>query len=343
MAHELDFSLGRGAIAIRHDGNTPWHGYGERVPEEELADLDAWQVRGGIAYDVERRAVYYSKRIQDPDNPEQLKNIPTPIENRRALVRSDTQDVLSVVSDGYHVVQPKEIVEFYRSLIEDQGFQIDTVGALSGGKRIWALAKAGPDITIMGQDRLANYLLLATSYDASMATIARPTSVRVVCNNTLSYALSSGSSYIAIPHSSKIDWDYLKGELGLLGESQEKFESELNKLAMTSVDLDTAIAFFRQVLGNEAVKIDDKGALEYTNNFKKMFSLYEIGMGQEMRSANHTAWGLVNAVTEYQDHVVKARDNGTRLNSSWFGQGATRKRRAFDLAKDLAGITSEAA
>ena len=341
MSHELDFTLGRAAIAIRHDGSTPWHGFAERIPEEELADLDAWQRRGGIAYDVERRQVYYSRLSNNADG--SVHRTPTPIENRRALVRSDTQDALSVVSDGYQVVQPKEIVGFYRTLIEDQGFQIDTVGALSGGNRIWALAKAGRDISIMGQDRLMNYLLLATSYDASMATIVRPTSVRVVCSNTLSYALGSGQAYISIPHSTKVDWDHIKGELGLLGEGQDRFEEEANQLAAFTVDLESAIAFFTKVLGNEAVKVDSEtGKVEYTVNFKKLFTLYEVGPGAELASSHHTAWGLVNAVTRYQDFAVKARDNGTRINSSWFGAGAVRKRNAFDLAKELAGVAEAA-
>jgi hypothetical protein len=76
---------------------------------------------------------------------------------------------------------------------------------------------------------------------------------------------------------------------------------------------------------------------------KKMFQCYEVGIGQDMRSTRHTCWGLVNAVTQFQDYEVKARDNGTRMNSAWFGPGAARKRHAYDLAKQVAGIVSEAA
>ena len=42
-----------------------------------------------------------------------------------------------------------------------------------------------------------------------------------------------------------------------------------------------------------------------------------------------TAWGLVNAVTEYVDHHRRARSSDYRLDSAWFGQGATLKQRAM--------------
>ncbi len=334
MSHELDFSLGQAAIAIRHDGQTPWHGYGQRVAPEDVNDLDEWRRAGGIDWDVREQKIFYAK-----GDPAEGKGTPTQIPNRKALVRTDTQDVLSVVSDRYHVVQPEEIVGFYKDLIEDQGFEIDTVGALSDGKRIWALAKAGEGFSIQGQDRIENYLLAATSYDASTASIFRPTSVRVVCHNTLTYALNqTGAQYISVPHSTKPDWNAIKAQLGLIPGAQAQFEDEVNQLAEFQVDLECAIAFFKTILGKEAVTVNDDGKVEYSNNFKKLFALYEVGTGQNLRSSNHTAWGLVNAVTEYQDHVVKARNNGTRMNSAWFGQGAVRKARAFEQAKELANV-----
>jgi len=270
------------------------------------------------------------------------KGRPTQVPNRKALVRSDIETVLGVVSERYHVVQPSEIANFNGELIEKFGYEVDTVGALSDGKRIWFLIKAGEGFSIMGQDKIERYLLSSTSYDASTATIIQPTDVRVVCSNTMQYAISTGSQRISVNHSGKVDWDSIKQQLGLLPGAQAEMEDTCNRLAEFQVDLESALAFFTNVLGKEAVTVGDEGKVEYSNNFKKVFTLYEAGRGQELRSAHHTAWGLVNAVTEYQDHVGKARDNGTRINSAWYGQGAVRKQRAFAAAKELAGIRQAA-
>jgi len=59
------------------------------------------------------------------------------------------------------------------------------------------------------------------------------------------------------------------------------------------------------------------------------------GMGASLPSANDTAWGLVNAVTQYVDHERRARSVDNRLDSAWFGLGASIKQKAFDEALRL--------
>lgn len=335
MAHALDFTTGDAGIAIRYDGATPWHGYGTRVPDG--ADLDTWRIAAGLNWDVDERVVYYSRRLpKGIGSTDGLRNVPTPIENRKALVRTDTQDCLSVVGKGYHVVQPEQVLEFYRDLIEANGFTMDTAGSLMDGRRIWALARIGETTRIFGQDKIDGYVLLATSYDGTMATTCQFTSVRVVCNNTLEWATEKGDGAFKLSHNKKFDPDEAKGLLGLTKEAWEEYESKVNLLATRSVDLETALAFFTTVLGKDAIVVNDDGKPEYSPTFHKMFAAYERSPGANLRSAHHTAWGLVNAVTFYQDHMARGSKSGSRLNSSWFGSGANRKAKAFEEALKLA-------
>ena len=64
---------------------------------------------------------------------ERGQNILMPYEEQRVLYRSDTHAPLSVVSQRYQEVQPKEILEFYRDLTEQSGFELETAGVLKGG------------------------------------------------------------------------------------------------------------------------------------------------------------------------------------------------------------------
>jgi hypothetical protein len=41
---------------------------------------------------------------------------------------------------------------------------------------------------------------------------------------------------------------------------------------------------------------------------------------------------LLNAVTEFVDHERRARSTDHRLESAWFGQGASLKQKALDQA-----------
>jgi len=56
------------------------------------------------------------------------------------------------------------------------------------------------------------------------------------------------------------------------------------------------------------------------------------GKGADLASAKGTAFGLLNAVTAYVDHERRARSTDNRLDSAWFGQGATIKQRALEQA-----------
>lgn len=335
MAHELDFTLGRAAIAITHDGQVPWHGFGERVAPD--GDLDQWRIAAGLNWEVREQKGFYA--VGDPATG---KGKPTEIPNLKVLVRSDNQEVLSTVSNRYQVVQPAHLVEFYRDLVNAHGFKMNTMGALMEGRKIWALASIGQTVRIMGQDQVDGYLLMSTSYDGSSATLVKPTSVRVVCNNTLQFALGDGIGQISVPHSTSFDEQEIKARLGLVEGGWHRFEDEANLLAERPVEPEEALNFFRLVLGKDAVTVDEHGKVTYTQTFAKMYSLYEHGRGQNLRAARHTAWGLVNAVTEFQDHVVGARNAGNRFTSATFGAGAQRKASAWTAACELAGLRAAA-
>ncbi|MEX2322088.1 MAG: DUF932 domain-containing protein, partial [Saccharospirillum sp.] len=118
----------------------------------------------------------------------------------KVLYRSDSKEPLSVVSQRYKVVQPGEILEFYRDLTEKSGFELETAGVLKGGRKLWALAKTGQSGMLKGVDKTDAYVLLATACDGSMATTAQFTSVRVVCNNTLAIALQGNAASVKVRH-----------------------------------------------------------------------------------------------------------------------------------------------
>ena len=61
------------------------------------------------------------------------------------------------------------------------------------------------------------------------------------------------------------------------------------------------------------------------------------GMGSMLDSSKGTAYGLLNAITQYVDHERRARSTDNRLDSAWFGQGAVIKQKALDNALAMLG------
>ena len=259
------------------------------------------------------------------------------------LYRSDTNAALSVVSQRYKVVQPQEVLEFYRDLSEVAGFELETAGVLKAGRRFWALARTGKSACLKGNDVVHSYLLLATSCDGTLATMAIPTSVRVVCNNTLAIALQgagSGSGAIKVPHSTSFDAQAVKRQLGIAVGQWDSFMYRMKTLAERKVKTHEAMNYFLKVICQTDQQGEGGGSgvpgLANERALKKVQTLFEgHGRGAELQAAKDTAWGLLSAVTEFVDHEKQARSKDNRLDSAWFGQGAVLKQRALEHALQM--------
>lgn len=69
----------------------------------------------------------------------------------------------------------------------------------------------------------------------------------------------------------------------------------------------------------------------------KVLALFDgEGRGADLPSSRTTAYGLLNAGTEFVDHERRARNNDYRLDSAWCGHGAKLKQQALDQAMLLA-------
>ena len=313
---------------MAYAGQTPWHDLGSRLPRNQ--PIEVWAKEAGMDWTIRSSAVcYQTEQAGDTDS---LKSF----EEQRVLYRSDTMAPLSVVGGRYQVVQPREVLEFYRDLTEVSGFELETAGVLKAGKKFWALARTGKETVIKGADVVKGYLLLATSCDGTLATTATPTTVRVVCNNTLSIALNGAAGAIRVPHSTSFDAQAVKRQLGIAVTQWDSFMYRMKTLAECKVKSHESMNYFLKVM----CQLDNQGdASGLTNEraLKKVLSLYEGGgRGAELASAKGSAWGLLNAVTEFVDHERRARSQEYRLDSAWFGQGAALKQRALDQALQLA-------
>jgi phage/plasmid-like protein (TIGR03299 family) len=322
MSHEIDMSNDRANMA--YIGDKPWHGFGADMRED--ADLDEWRIEAGLGHSViEQPCLYMSSDgslIEVPD--------------KKVLVRDDTGYALSVVGINYRTLQPLQVGEFFRSLIERQGYKMETMGSLMNGKKIWALARTGEEARIKGQDLLRQYVLLATGYDGMMASSASATAIRVVCWNTFSYAIGANGERadIRIPHNAVFNPDLVKAQMGLEENKWTTYIENANVLADRKVKQREVVEYFFNLF-YEGKEVDqDNKAVQ--RKLATMIDLYHNGVGQDTSSASGTAWGLVNAVTRFADHERKTRTAGSRLNSAWFGDGERLKARAYNTALQLA-------
>ena len=314
MAHMIDTTTGRAAIA--YAGEAPWHKLGQQLTPG--ASIDEWTREAGLAYTVLESPVLY--RTEAASEPETFKG-------RKVLHRSDTGGALAVVSDSYHVVQPAEVMGFFEKLVQLGGFELETAGVLSHGRRVWGLARVNDGAEILGGDIVRPYVLLGTSYDGTMATVAKFTSVRVVCHNTITAALGSGEA-VRVLHSERFDADRVRQDLGIVAGAWDRFLIQSRQLAGQPLSAEGADQFVRALLEpykSPGVPVEESRA------YRRVLELFNgKGIGSDIPGVMGTRWGMLNAVTELVDHE-RGRSDNTRIESAWFGTGASLKNRALEL------------
>lgn len=318
------------AVTVRKDkfaemawvGETPWHGLGQKL--EDGASIETWQKQAGMDWEIARSPITYAGGLV--------------FEGKNALYRQDDPETsLGIVSDKYQVVQPGEVLEFFRDLVEDHGLKLNTAGTLFGGRRFWALASLDRAVEIVKGDTVRGFLLLATSADGSLATTAQFTTIRVVCNNTLSMSMAETKGKkegkVAVRHTSAFNATDVKAKLGLAPKSLETFKDEMMRLQELPVSIEQAQTFVHKLLMDQ--RVISSPDIAKAKAVGEIVGLFD-GRGRGAEMVGKTGWGLLNAVTEYTDHNMKAKSDSHRLDSAWFGRGNKLKDEARERLLELA-------
>lgn len=332
MAHELTTRTD-GMTEMAYVGELPWHGLGQQLVEGTT--VEDWIKAAGMDWTIRRTPVMYHS--------DRAKTVLVEDDDQRVLFRSDNGYRLGIVSDNYEIVQPFEVLEFFRDLVAGHNYSIHTAGTLFGGRRFWALAKMA-EATVgklrkAGMDKVGGYLLFYTGADGSVASEIRETTVRVVCNNTVQMALGeTGHEVIRVTHRNRFNTNKIHHQLDDARNHFMSWIDAANQLASVKISSAAAEDFVMRLLRPESALEeveDDATAQRKPRGFDTIMDLFGgAGMGSDMPSARDTAWGAVNAVSEYIDHHATSKTPSHALDRSLFGSGAKLKMDAFELAID---------
>ena len=332
MAHEIE--------TMAWTGDAPWHGLGTEVdanltPEEMMraAHLD-WSVSKRPAYTLDTPAwTENSGVIQAPDN--------------YFIVRDSDNKVLSQAGSAYVPVQNEDIFKFFKRFTEAGHMTMETAGSLTGGTEIWGLAKIADDFELPGGDEIKGYLLINQPHIVGKSMVIKLTPIRVVCNNTLTLALSQqGQGTFRMPHVHEFNNDVVaKAEeaLGLSAAAMTTFREAATFLTKKKAKTEDVMHFIMKVyqpgiLGPDGKPIDPDTPIrdQFNKTSDLVFQALEKQPGAEFESTKGTWWGALNAVTYVEDHMRSETEAGNALHRAWFGSGATTKSRALSSALDFA-------
>lgn len=321
MAHMIDTTSR--STASYASTQREWHGLGQLM--QRGATVEEWQAQAGMDYEIKRGYIRYAtQRLNEATDP--IGNL-RKVDDKVVLFRSDTGAPLGVVSDSYKVVQPAEVLEFFREWADAGGVTIESAGVLFGGKRYFATAKLSDAVSVDGgRDKVVPYALLSTSADGSLATEARWTTVRVVCNNTLRMSMRDNAA-IKVSHRTTFRPDNARAVIEAAHEEFGAFMSTARALASIKVDSQKAEELTLKLVMKTSEEVARESAA-----FARIMNLFNgEAKGSNFETAHDTAWGWLNAVTEYADHHVRARSDENRQASALWGPGDALKAKALDL------------
>lgn len=334
MAHELEFVEGKASFAGRQPA---WHAlgtviddltYGEAMREAHLAD---WNVRvapltanvDGSNFDVPNAQVVLR------DNPADA-----------------ATEVLAAVGDRYSPVQNEDafgVVPF----LEDAGARVETAGSIRGGRQVFMSLSIDNGFVLDpngANDRVENFLLLSTSHDGSLAIEASSTPVRVVCANTLDFALPNARRAYKVRHTTTAQSRLAEAQ-AMLVTAQNYFD-KFADLASSLYEVEVTNAEFTNIVtGFYPKPNDEKNKRGLTVWEKKVDTLEQLWAGggdfdYTLENVHGTAWGAVNALTERIDWYRPTRGKGSNtlaIGASGFVASVTNeKQRALDFVSSWA-------
>ena len=266
----------------------PWHGLGTVVREAPTSE-NALRL-AGLDWNVVQEAIYTPCREK--------------IEGFKANVRDTDRKVLGVVSDRYKVVQNVEAFSFTDELL-GHGVRYETAGSLSGGRRVWLLARLPREYIIAGE-RISPYLVFSNTHDGSGSVKVAVTPVRVVCNNTLNLALETAQRSFSMVHTGNISdkiteaRDTLFKAESYMDRLGAEFE-QLHPQKVTDAEVQKYIELLIPMESN-ATRTQEKNVNRLREDLAMRY--YDA---PDLQKVGKNAYRFINAVSDFATHAEPLR------------------------------------
>lgn len=228
------------------------------------------------------------------------------IEDKIALVREDTNDIVGVHSDGYRPFQNQELFELLDKVSNMTGLELTKGGCFKEGRRVYVQMKSA-DLRL-GNDLIKGYLTGINSFDGSTSLAFGPSNVTISCMNSFFAAFKQLNTKVRHTKNMVIRIDEIcKGLEGVLAQEQVMF-GDITRMSETRFDDVIKESVTRQLFGiKPEVDLYDNDAI--STNLRNKMSRFYIDLNGELQQKGDNMWGLFSGVTKYTTHSLSKSDN----------------------------------
>ena len=241
-----------------------------------------------------------------------------------ALVREDTNAVLSVRSDSYHPYQNEQLIELLDKVSNQTGLSIHKGGSFKGGARVYVQLKSG-DLRL-GTDKIEGYLTGINSFDGSTSLAFGPSNITISCMNTFFASFRQIDTKVRHTSGMQIKIDDICRRLDRSIEEEKVMFNNIVELSETTFDDLIKERVVRSLFDiKPEVNLKDEDALS-TRKFNQISKFY-VDLDGELKQKGDNLWGLFSGVTKFTTHSLKDSQE-----NKMFGVYGNREKQIF---KDL--------
>jgi phage/plasmid-like protein (TIGR03299 family) len=304
------------------NGERAWHGMGV-VTEGTLPAREAFETADAL-FTVEKRELHFPKVLNAPKDGE-WDFSPS---GTFAVVRTDTQQLLGVVSKQYEIVQNDSLLRMAEFIREE--IDMDCVIVLSDGAKVCFTATLrGAATDIVPGDTVKRRIIGYLGHDGKTGCGAKFTNIRVVCQNTLTAALSESGAHSSITHKNGANNNF-DALIQSIDVARQDFVTEcdlMREFSRRSMGMTAFHDFCNEVYNIEDCQVFRKRAA--------LQSAFQCGYGSEY--APYSVWSGINAITQVETSTrgTTAAKGRAQFARGTFGAGAQISKKAFAFAREL--------
>ncbi len=333
MAHEIEFKDGDYSFTFVGDRSAIWHGLGQQAQPDWTREQ--WMKAAGHNFEVRKIDIVGRHGEHEVSYGE-----------HQLLQRTDTGAVMSLVTEQWNPAQNTDAWDFADPFVKAGFATYNTAGTLFDGRRCFLLLKTNEGFQLPHGDDTEGYVALLISHQYGIADLCLPTSVRVVCANTLRFAMEAASGQkldaSRFVHAGRKSFDAEKAaamiqayRLGL-----GAYADKARFLASTRYTPEQQREYIRKVFDIKAMTdgdADQKMRREVSNQ-KIIDSMIRATVEQPGASMSEGSfWQLFHSVTWFEDHGQFAdAPEKAKMIGKLSGPSADRKDKALSLALAMA-------
>ena len=245
------------------------------------------------------------------------------IPKQKAIVRDDTNEVLSIHGMGYYPYQNHQLIELLDKVSQQSGLPIHRGGMFGNGEKVFIQLKSN-DMKL-GDDKIEGYITGINSFDGTTSLAFGPSNITISCQNTFFGAFRSMDTKVRHTKNMimRVD-DICRGLEQVVEEESKMFEDikQMSETRMTKENED----WVTRTLFNIMKDVDLNNEEQVSSVTRNKLTRFYVDLNGELKEKGDNMWGLFSGVTKYTTHSMIKGDNS---ENKMFGTYGQRERHIF--------------